>query len=166
MSTVAEQLRASREARNLTIEQVADMTKIRSDHIRAIDSGNYDVFSAPVYIKGFVRTYATLLKLDVPRIMATLEEELGQTKKFREPPPLSEQRSNALDFITLQLSKLNRRKASMILGVAAGLLILIVAGIAWLHRGTEDPLANLAPGTYQPAKTGETLPLPPAPNHR
>ncbi len=163
MSTVAEQLHLAREARALTVHQVAEVTKIRTDHIRALEEGNFNTFSAPVYIKGFVRTYATLLKLDVPRPMATPDEELGQTQKFREPPPLSDQRSNALDFITLQLSKLNRRKASVILGVVAGLIILIVAGMAWLHRGKEDPLANLAPGTYQPAQSGETLPLPPAP---
>jgi len=90
---------------------------------------------------------------------------VAPTKKFREPPPLSDQPSKALDFITLQLSKLNWPKASVILGGVAGLIILIVAGIAWLHRGTQDPLANLAPGTYQPAKSGETLPLPPASNH-
>jgi hypothetical protein len=164
MSTVAEQLHLAREAKSLTIHQVAEVTKIRTDHIRALEEGNFNIFSAPVYIKGFVRTYATLLKLDVPRVMATLDEELGQTKKFREPPPLSDQPSKALDFITLQLSKLNWRKASVILGAVAGLIILIVAGIAWLHRGSDDPLANLAPGTYQPAKTGETLPLPPATN--
>ncbi len=165
MSTVAEQLQLARETKSLSVHQVAEVTKIRTDHIRALEEGNFDVFSAPVYIKGFVRTYATLLKLDVPRVMATLDEELGQTKKFREPPPLSDQPSKALDFITLQLSKLNWPKASVILGVVAGLIILIVAGIAWLHRGTDDPLANLAPGTYQPAKSGETLPLPTTSNH-
>jgi cytoskeletal protein RodZ len=164
MSTVAEQLHLAREAKSLTVHQVAEVTKIRTDHIRALEEGNFNIFSAPVYIKGFVRTYATLLKLDVPRVMAALEDELGQTKKFREPPPLSDEPSKALDFVTLQLSKLNWRKASVILGAVAGLIILIVAGIAWLHRGTEDPLANLAPGTYQPAKSGETLPLPPVSN--
>ena len=48
MSTVAEQLRQAREARNLTVQQVAEITKIRTDHVRAVEEGNYDVFSAPV----------------------------------------------------------------------------------------------------------------------
>ena len=56
MSTVAEQLREAREAQNLTVYQVAEITKIRTDHIRALDEGNYDVFSAPVYIRGSVRS--------------------------------------------------------------------------------------------------------------
>src|SRR6266404_9003813 len=70
MSTVAEQLHLAREAKNLTVHQVAEVTKIRTDHIRALEEGNFNIFSAPVYIKGFVRTYATLLKLDVAEVMA------------------------------------------------------------------------------------------------
>ena len=44
MPTVAEQLRAAREATKLTIEQVADATKIRTDHIRALEQGNFSAF--------------------------------------------------------------------------------------------------------------------------
>src|SRR2546428_14093880 len=121
MPTVAEQLRDAREAQNLTVYQVAEITKIRTDHIRALEEGNFNVFSAPVYIRGFVRSYATLLKLDVPQIMAALEAELGQTKNFREPPPLSDQRRRVVDFLMLQLSKMDWRKGLMGLGVIAGL---------------------------------------------
>ena len=59
MASVAEQLRAAREAKNLTVSQVAETTKIRGDHIRALEEGNYNVFVAPVYSRGFIRTYAT-----------------------------------------------------------------------------------------------------------
>src|ERR1044071_5997129 len=110
MSTVAEQLRQAREAKNLTIHQVADVTKIRTDHIRALEEGNFNVFSAPVYIRGFVRTYATLLKLDVPQTMAALDAELGRTEKFSEPPPLTNQPRGFVDFVMLQLSKADWRK--------------------------------------------------------
>src|SRR5436309_15813117 len=88
MRTVAEQLRTAREARGLTVYQVAEITKIRTDHLRALEEGNYDGFSAPVYIRGFVRTYANLLRLDVPRLMTALEAELGRTERFNELPPL------------------------------------------------------------------------------
>src|SRR5258706_1191552 len=107
MSTVAEQLRKGREAQNLTVKQLAEITKIRSDHIRALEEGNFNVFSAPVYIRGFVRTCSTLLKMDVPQVMSNLEGELGQTVKFREPPPLTDAPRTPVDFVTLQLSKVH-----------------------------------------------------------
>jgi transcriptional regulator with XRE-family HTH domain len=161
MSTVAETLRHAREARNLTHHQVAEITKVRADHVRALEEGNFDVFSAPVYIRGFVRTYAKLLKLDVPEIIAALDAELGRTEKFREPPPLSDQSRGPLDFIMLQLTKVDWRKALIVL---AGVFILagVIAGIwAWRHYQSAD----LQPGLYQPTREmpGETLPVPAPP---
>ena len=164
MATVAEQLHLAREAKSLTIYQVAEVTKIRTDHIRALEEGNFDVFSAPVYIRGFVRNYATMLKLDVAEVMEALDAELGQTEKFRDPPPLVETPEGALDFLMLQLSKLNLRVALMGLAVLAGVLLIVTAIVAWRHHQQADPLANLQPGVYQPAQSpspGETLPLPP-----
>ncbi len=162
MSTVAEKLRQAREARNLTVHQVADVTKIRTDHIRALEEGKFDVFSAPVYIRGFVRTYATLLKLDVPQTMAALDAELGKTEKFSEPPPLSNEPGGTLDFVMLQLSKLDWRKCLFGLGVILGIVILIYAITAWRAQRTKDPAAGLKPGLYQSTNrnAGETLPLP------
>ena len=167
MASVAEQLRSAREAQNLSIAQIAEITKVRGDHIRAIEEGNYDVFSAPVYIRGFVRTYARLLKLDVPQVMASLDAELGKTDKFAEPPPLSAQPRTVVDFITLQLSKIDWRKAVMALGILLVLGAILAIYLAWRGHRSHDPLSGLKPGVYQPAHTNrsaDTLPLPaPAP---
>ncbi len=161
MSTVAEQLQQARQARHLSIEQVAESTKIRSDHLRALEAGDFSVFPAPVYIRGFVRTYSTLLKVDVRQVMADLEKELGQTKQFSEPPPLSEHQQGVLDVLMLQLSKIDWRKGAvaMALTVVAASLFLGVA--AWRHYRSADALKGLKPGVYEPARHGgETLPLP------
>ena len=162
MSAVAEQLRQAREVRNLTVQQVVEITKIRTDHLRALEEGNFDVFSAPVYIRGFVRTYSTLLKLDVPQIMAALEAELAQTTKFAEPPPLAEH-PHGVDFFMLQLSKVDWQKGLIGLGVAVAAVVALSAWLSWRHH---DPLKGLKPGVYQSTQTvsGDTLPLPaPAP---
>jgi cytoskeletal protein RodZ len=162
MSTVAEQLHQAREARKLSIEQVAEITKIRTDHLRALEEGNFDVFAAPVYIRGFVRTCSTLLKMDVPQVMAALDTELGQNKKFAEPPPLSDHQGGALDSVMLQLSFVTWRK-----GVIALVAVVILAGavigyVVWHQHRTADPLKGLKPGVYQSSQSapGETLPLP------
>ena len=163
MPTVAEQLRSAREAQGLTVYQVAEITKIKTDHVRALEEGNFEVFAAPVYIRGFVRTYAALLKLDVPELMAALEAELGGTEKFSEPPPLSNQPRGFLDVVMLQLSKVNWPVALPSLGAALALLIVILGYRAWRNHHSKDPLADLGPGLYQPPQkqSGDTLPLPP-----
>jgi len=162
MASVAEQLRQAREARHLTVQEVAEITKIRTDHLRALEEGNFNVFSAPVYIRGFVRTYSTLLKLEVPQVMAALDAELGQTKKFAEPPPLSEHPRGVVDLLMLQLSRVDWRRG--LIGVATAVVLLgsILGYLAWRHNRTADPLKGLKPAVYQPkaGKSGETLPLP------
>jgi cytoskeleton protein RodZ len=160
MPTVAEQLRQAREAQKLTIQELAEITKIRTDHIRALEEGNFNVFPAPVYIRGFVRTVSTILKLDVPQVMSNLEGELGQTVKFREPPPLTDQPKTPLDFVMLQLSKVNWRGGAVVVGGLAVVAVVILVVAIGRHARRTDPLAGLKPGVYQPSNSGETLPVP------
>jgi len=166
MPSVSEQLRQARQAQGLPVQQVVDITKIRTDHLLALEEGNFDVFSAPVYIKGFVRTYATLLKLDVPQVMVDLEAELRQNKKFAEPPPLSDEPRGVLDFFMLQLSKLDWQKGLIIVGVLACVIVGVSIIVMAKHHRKADPLSGLKPAMYQNTQrlSGEKLPLPrPAP---
>ncbi len=160
MPTVAEQLRAAREAQQLTVQQVASATKIRTDNIRALEEGDFDRFPAPIYIRGSVKNYATMLKLDVPRVMAELEAELKGTEKFSEPPPLVEASRSPLDQVMFLLSKVNARWAVAGVGILAVVLVVVLGDWAWRHREKSHPAPNLPPAVYQPASADDTLPLP------
>jgi cytoskeletal protein RodZ len=160
MPTVAEQLRAAREAKKLTVQQVADATKIRTDHVRALEEGNFSVFSAPVYIRGSVKNYAAMLKLDLPPLMAALDAELGRTEKYSEPPPLTEQANTPVDQLMFLLSKLNMKVAMIAGGILGLILIIILVNSILKHSKKRDPLSGLPPAVYQPANSGDTLPLP------
>jgi cytoskeleton protein RodZ len=163
MATVGEQLRQGREAAQLSVHQIADRLKMRADQVRALEEGNYNMFVAPVYIRGFVRGCATLLKLNVPELMAALNAELAQTEKFREPPSLTHESGGLLDALLLRLSRIKWRIVLPVLGV-----LLIVLAALWGVRAYENhlahnPLEGVGPGLYQlpPRPSGETLPLPP-----
>ena len=160
MSTVAEQLRAGRESKNLTVEQVAEATKIRTDHVRALEDGNFGAFSATVYIRGSVKIYSKFLKLDEAALLAALDTELKGTEKFSEPPPLVEQKKTIVDHAALLFAKLNWKMGFA--GIAAVVIIVIIgiSFLAWKHHKKSDPLENLPPAVYQPANSGDTLPLP------
>src|SRR5215471_783335 len=60
MASVGEQLRAAREKQGLSLSEVVERTKLRTDHVVALEEGDYDVVAAPVYVRGFVRSYAAL----------------------------------------------------------------------------------------------------------
>jgi cytoskeletal protein RodZ len=160
MPTVAEQLRAAREAKKLTVQQVADATKIRTDHIRALEEGDFNRFPAPIYIRGSVKNYAAMLKLDVPGVMAELDAELRGTEKFSEPPPLVEESKSPLDYVMFLLSKVNVKAGLVGGGVLAVVLLVILAGWAWRRHEKGAPPPSLPPAVYQPSSSGDTLPLP------
>jgi cytoskeleton protein RodZ len=162
MPTVGEQLRAAREAQNLAIHQVADYTKIRSEHIRALEEGNYSVFSAPVYIRGFVRAYSTLLKLDAAKILEQLSHELAGAGQHE--PALSQPANGILDSAMFEFSKYVRRLILPGAITALIVLLLAVAYFGWIRNQKTDPLAGLGAGQYKIAPASETLPLPPPAN--
>jgi cytoskeletal protein RodZ len=159
MPIVGDQLRQARENRNLSVEQIAEMTKIRGDHIRALEEGNYEIFSAPVYIRGFVRTYATLLKLDTASLLLQLGQELAESGQV--DPLLAPEPRGALDATMFQLSRFSRRMIWPAVGAGVVLVAAVVAYFVWNHVQAQDPTIGLGDGMYQaPSNTGETLPLP------
>jgi len=160
MSTIAEQLRSAREAKSLTVEQVAEMTKIRTDHIRALEEGDFSVFSAPIYIRGSVKNYAAALKLDTVTVLAELAAELKGTEKYSEPPRLSDQKKTFVDEITLVLAKVNWKVGFAGVAIVVAALIIGLSVWVWHRHQKADPLKNLPPAVYQPAGGGDTLPLP------
>jgi hypothetical protein len=163
MPTVAEQLRQAREKSGRSISDVSEITKIKTDHIRALEEGNYDVFSAPVYVRGFARTYANLLKLDAQQLLAQLDEELGSSGRFKEHPRFQQQSKGLLDFCMLQLSKVNWSVALPLVALAFILLGSVLGYRWWKEQQSVDPLKGLGPGLYQgptQKQSGEKLRVP------
>ena len=163
MPTVAQQLRTAREAQDLTIEDVANLTKLRTDHVRALESGNYDIFSAPIYIRGFTRTYAKLLKLDSQALLGELTEELDGKKPGRtEDEGPMQPTKGFVEFLALSLSRINW-KIALPLMLLFGLIAIGSLGVRlWQHQQNKDPLADLGEGIYSSDKTSPSayLPLP------
>lgn len=168
ISSVGEQLQKAREAQRLTVAQVAEATKIKSDHIIALEEGDFSPFSAPVYIRGHVKSIARHYKLDVPNLLADLDAELALTKEFSEPPSLIPREKGVLDWLTLQFSKLNLRLLLPLIALAAVVSLGLWAYTLWRRHQSTDPLSNLGQGYYKPAQEKsvvEYLPLPPSPTN-
>jgi cytoskeleton protein RodZ len=161
MSTVAEQLRSARESKALSVQQVVEITKMRSDHVRALEEGDYGAFSAPVYIRGFVRTYASVLKLNVPEVMQQLEVDLANSGKLSEAHLQAHGSQGGVDKLMLFLSKVDWAKGGIVLLAVLALAALAFVFVYQSARKGRDPLAGEKPRLYQsPSNTGETLPLP------
>src|SRR5581483_7341999 len=57
-------LREARESRGLSISDVAKATRVPAQMLRQIEAGALgEALPAPVYVRGFIRAYARLLRL-------------------------------------------------------------------------------------------------------
>ncbi|HKW69310.1 MAG TPA: helix-turn-helix transcriptional regulator [Candidatus Dormibacteraeota bacterium] len=122
-------LAAKRGERGLSIEQVAASTRIRAEHLRALEADDFERFPAPVYAKGFLRTYATYLGLDS-------EELLDLMPTGPQSPSLA-----------LGLDKHERRPRAVLttpVVAAAGLVLLagMFAGYAWRQVAADQRAAT------------------------
>ena len=62
-------LTKARQARGLSIEQVARATRIRAPQIQALEEDAPERIAAPVYARGYLRSYAAYLELDVEALV-------------------------------------------------------------------------------------------------
>lgn len=84
MSALGERFRAAREARGLSLSDVAEQIRIRSVYLAAIEDENWSAIGAPVYIRGFLRTYGRFLGLDTEEVVA---EFAGESRSTAAPTP-------------------------------------------------------------------------------
>jgi len=71
--TIGKQLRQLREARNLNLEEVAQATQVRVRYLQALEAEQFDQLPSPAHVRGFLRAYAAVLKVDPAPLLAELD---------------------------------------------------------------------------------------------
>ena len=147
LQTVGEILRAERVKKGLTIKDIENAISIRALYIDAIEEGNYGIVPGEVYLKGFIRNYATFLGLDSQQIMEVYRQNKEQSDEKAPVAPPAETAAAP----PAAASDGGFTKWLAIAVVAAG----VVAGFAWWSAGskTTEPPAHKQPeqAAQQPA---------------
>jgi cytoskeleton protein RodZ len=112
-------LRAERERRGYSVQHAAEELHLDVWVIEAIEANRFDALGAPVYARGHLRKYATLLGLSAATVMERYEA-LGGTPVEPTPIPVA---------IATPVPERRRVRKLPWLIVAA---IVVVAGLAWL----------------------------------
>ncbi|HXS88050.1 MAG TPA: RodZ domain-containing protein [Steroidobacteraceae bacterium] len=113
-------LRVERERRGYSVQHVAEELHLDIRVIEALETNRFEALGAPVYARGHLRKYATLLGLSPATVLARYEA-LGGTPPDPTPVP-------AVMAVPLRVER--RRVSKLPLWIAAA--IVIVAGLAWL----------------------------------
>lgn len=75
--SVGKTLRQAREQRGVELAEVEARTRIRVRFLRAIEEDDWEVLPGESYARGFIRTYASYLGLDGPRLAEQHRQEVG-----------------------------------------------------------------------------------------
>lgn len=61
--------------RGKNLDEISDVLKINKAYLKGLEDGNWDIFPAEVYIKGFLKNYAKYLGIDEDRALRTYRRE-------------------------------------------------------------------------------------------
>ncbi len=85
MQTIGERLEDARKRKGVSIREAAEATKIRGDYLTKFESNQFDFDLAQIYLRGFLRNYATYLKLPAERILDDYESLGRDEPRTRQP---------------------------------------------------------------------------------
>jgi cytoskeletal protein RodZ len=71
---IGELLKRERENRGLSHEQVSEMTKLRVHILRALEEEDWKELPQPVFVRGFIRSYARILGIDEGEALSGYED--------------------------------------------------------------------------------------------
>ena len=147
----------AREAQNLTAADVARRLKLSVWQIEALESGRYDQLPGPIFVRGFIRNYARLLKLDPEDFLHEAAGNLQHAASRPEAPP-------SPDIPFPKSTAWGWQKYAF--GAAVIVALLTVYEFYWNEpeKEVEPPVAEVAspPAPSAPQKAASAQSAPPA----
>lgn len=80
MSELGSYLKQVRVEKNLTLEQIQEITKIRKRYLEAIENGEYAILPGSFYARAFIKSYAEALGLNANETLQKYASELPQVQ--------------------------------------------------------------------------------------
>lgn len=80
-------LKAARSAQNLSVAEVARQLRLSVSQVEALEAGAFDRLPGPVFVRGFIRNYARLLKIDADGILRAIDGGIAAPQARIEAPP-------------------------------------------------------------------------------
>lgn len=122
IATVGQRLREAREAKGLSVEDIAAQTRIPTRHLTSLEESEWDKLPAATYSIGFAKNYAGALGLDRAEIGDQLRAEMGGTRLPAAHPEIYE-----------TVDPARTMPKGLVMG-ALGLLAVLVLVFTWLSN--------------------------------
>lgn len=121
---IGETLKKKRLSQKLSLKYVAEKTKISSSHLEAIEKGQVERFPVYTFLRGFILSYAKVLKIDEKSLKEELNALIMKEEKDSLPDSSSPTPSKDLDENTEKFIEKDIRLSPVILAIS----ILFILG--------------------------------------
>ena len=81
MATMGQSFKAAREKKRTSLSQAALKTHIKIQHLEAMERDDFSRMPAPIYARGFIRSYCDFLGLEPAAFLQEYSEKYGGTKR-------------------------------------------------------------------------------------
>ena len=139
MKKVGEVLKEQRQKKNLTVETLADRTKIQPKFIIALENNSFELLPSAPFVKGFIRSYATVLGLDPTTILALLRRDFKTTDRGEIIP------RTYLKPLSRKQNWITPRVTAIVATSIVSLVILSYGAFQWWKLSQPPPLAIISP---------------------
>ncbi|MDQ6768054.1 MAG: DUF4115 domain-containing protein [Candidatus Eremiobacteraeota bacterium] len=160
MDYIGEQLSTARRRLGLTTTQVAERLRIRAMFVEALEREEWATIGEFVYVRGFLKNYATLLGLDAAAIVQQISNEYAP-EVAAPRPSLEGLAGSGLSSVRSETDAGARRWFPWVLGsltvIAAALVIMVGVSLVGMfsaankRAGDATPAAQNTAGAIQPA---------------
>lgn len=134
MQTIGDIMRSEREKKGLSVKDIEAATSIRAIYIQAIEDGDYKKVPGEVYLKGFIRNYASYLGLDGQEMINIYRQSLEPAAPHVVETPEGSNSSVPSDTSerrTTRKVQEKKQKSGFFMWAAAALVVVMAAGAAW-----------------------------------
>ncbi len=142
---------AAREAKGLTLAVVARKLRLSIATLQALESGRYEDLPEPIFVRGYLRSYARLLEMDEELLVAEYDRLVHTPDPVLTPTTKIRRQETALDRYILGVTAL----------IVATTVVLL--GSWWYNRLKHDVPAQsrtTSSEAEQPASPASVLPPP------
>ena len=124
---IGDAIRAARENSGFTLEQVSRETRVHLSHLRAIEDMTPGLLGAPVYAKGYIKSYARFLGMDEQTTLDRYLSECAAILKDPEKLEIASPASSSARKLPVALPMLGILMIALVAGGAVVLLNRIIA---------------------------------------
>ena len=103
ISGVGSLLEREREKRGLSLDQLSQITRLRKFYLEAIEDEKWDNLPSPVYVKGFIRSYAQGVGIDAQEAISLYERIAPAEEEVPIPLKVLKEPKNKIPYFIIPL---------------------------------------------------------------